>query len=273
MAPILTKECPHCHEESFNTRELLGLDYFSATQCKECGAPVRNDGFRQFMILPAILVVFFAGLIVFSLLPGSLEPFGFLFIIVSVFLTYTLLAKPVTLSYPKIDAPPFTPDSDNDKVIIVKGWQEPELRRIVDNFIAGASSGFSASIEIEQLEGEVLRMTFPEDINVGDFACLVNHINYPTNLELTGRTIIVAGTTTLPSDFHGIPEPLAGVEAIVYVPENDRDVDVVYLQTETGLILANSFSEGVWHKVDETRLSDEVKSLVREGLGASLESE
>jgi hypothetical protein len=261
MAPILTKECPNCHEESFSARELLGLDYFSATQCKACGAPVRNDGFRQFMMVPAILVVFFAGLVVFSMLPGSLEPFGFLLLLVSVFLTYTWLAKPVTLSYPKIDTPAFTPDPDNDKLIVVKGWGETELQRIVNGFFADGTSGFSARIEIQAIEDSLFRLNFPDDIPFSDFACLVNYLNYPANLELTGRSIVAVGRSTLTADFHGISEPLAGAKAIVYVPESDQDYDVVYVQTEIGTTLMNSFSEGVWRRANEPRLPGEGRRL------------
>ena len=49
------KECPHCHEETFGFRELFLLEYFSPNECKACGKLVRNDGFRQFLAVPAIL--------------------------------------------------------------------------------------------------------------------------------------------------------------------------------------------------------------------------
>ena len=79
---------------------------------------------------------------------------------------------------------------------------------------------------------------------------------------LTGRSITIAGEARLSSDFQGIPESLVGSKAIIYVPEDDQDYDVVYLQTETGTTLANSFSDGVWRNVNNARLSSEVKTLV-----------
>jgi len=94
------------------------------------------------------------------------------------------------------------------------------------------------------------------------FGFLVNYLAYPTNFALAGRSISVAGKTMLSPDFQGIPESLAEKKAIIYVPENDQDYDVIYLLVETGAAFANAFSEGVWREVKDTRLSSEVKMLV-----------
>jgi len=49
---------------------------------------------------------------------------------------------------------------------------------------------------------------------------------------------------------------------MLYVPENDQDYDVVYLQTASGANLAYSFSEDEgWKPVKTARLSTEVKRL------------
>jgi hypothetical protein len=160
-----------------------------------------------------------------------------------------------------IDTPVFTPDPDNDKTIIVKGWGETELQRIVNGFFADGMSRVSDRIEIQAVEENLFRLSFPDDISFSDFACLVNYLNYPANLEPTGRTIVAVGRSTMTEDFHGISEPMAGAKAIVYVPESDRDYDVVHLQTEMGTTLMNSFSEGVWRRVNEPRLPDEVTRL------------
>src|SRR5437870_3818113 len=135
MDPFLTKACPHCHEDSFGVRELFSLNYFSADQCKACGKLVRNDGFRQFLTVPAILIALLLGLAVFASLPSPLEPFGLLLFVVLAALPVIILAQPVKLD-PKSDLAPFTPDADNDKVIVVKGWTEDELQKILNDFIA-----------------------------------------------------------------------------------------------------------------------------------------
>src|SRR2546426_4894482 len=262
MGQFLTKECPHCHEDSFGARELFSLDYFSANQCKACGKLVRNDGFRQFLTVPAILVALFLGLAVFASLPSPLEPFGLLLFVILVALPVIILAKPVKLDS-KSDLAPFTPDPDNDKVILVKGWHEDELQRILDDFIAEDTSGVASyRIEVGKRDEDFYSLTFPQDIHAAVFGFLVNYLAYPRNFGLTDRLIIVAGKRTLDSNFQGIPQSLVGNRAIIYIPEDDQDYDVVYLQTETGNTFANCFSEGVWREVKDTRLSSEAKMLI-----------
>ena len=261
MARFLTKECPHCHEDSFGWRELIVLDYFSPHECKACGKLVRNDGFRQLLIVPTILVALFVGIVLFASLPSSLEPFGLLLVLVFAALPVIILAKPVKLD-PKSDLAPFTPDPNNDKVIVVRGWNEDELQRILGDFIEADTSGVASyKIEVEKRDEDLHSLTFPQDIHPTIFGFLVIYLAYPTNFGLAGRSIIVAGETMLNSDFQGIPESLADKKAIIYVPENDQDYDVIYLQVETGATFANAFSEGVWREVKDARLSSEVKML------------
>src|SRR5437016_8609614 len=261
MGQFLTKECPHCHEDSFGVRELFSLNYFSEDQCKACGKLVRNDGFRQFLTVPAILVALFLGWAVFASLPNLLEPFGLLLFVILAGLTEIILAQPVKLD-PKSDLAPFTPDPDNDKVIVVKGWSEDELQKILNDFIAEDTSGVASyKIEVNKRDEDLYSLSFPQDIHPAIFGFLVNYLAYPMNFALAGRSIIVAGKAMLNSDFQGIPQSLVGKKAIIYIPENDQDYDVVYLQTETGTTLANSFSDGVWREVKDARLSSEVKML------------
>ncbi len=257
------KECPHCHEDSFGVRELFSLDYFSADECKACGKLVRNDGFRQFLTLPAILLALFLGLVIFSLIPSPLEPFGLLLVILLVALPIVLLAKPVKADDPDADLMPFIPDLENDKVIMVSGWNEEELRRILDDFVAeDASAAYECRIDISEGDQNLHRLTFPEDIHPSEFASLVNYLNYPMNPGLAERSIIVAGKTTLNSHFQSMPPSLMGKKAMLYVPENDQDYDVVYMQTETGATFAKSMSELGWRRISDPRLSSEVKMLI-----------
>jgi uncharacterized protein (DUF983 family) len=262
MAWFLTKECPHCHEESFGFRELFQLGYSSADQCKACGKPVRNDGFRQFLSVPAILIALFVAFVVFASLPNSLQPFGFLLVLVSVLLTPMLLAKPVRLGQPQTDLPAFTPDPNNDKLIVVSGWSEEELHGILDDFTeADLSRSPSYQIDIAKRYEGLYGLTFPADIHPALFLSLVNYLNYPVNVGLDGHSIAVVGKTTLNSDFEGVSQSLIGKRAILYVPDNDEDYDVVYLQAETGKILETSFSRGTWRQVTEPRMGSEVKRL------------
>lgn len=261
MAWLLTKECPHCHEGCFGFRELFQLDYSSADQCRSCGKLVRNDGFRQLLSVPAILMALFVAFVVFASLPNSLQPFGLLLVLVSVLLTPMLLAKPVRVDHPKTPLPAFTPDPNNDKLIVVSGWSEEELHGILDDFIEEDLQSPSYQIDIAKRYEGIYGLTFPADIHPSLFLSLVNYLNYPVSFGLDGHSIAVVGKTTLNSDFEGVSQSLIGKRAILYVPDNDEDYDVVYLRAETGTILETSFSRETWRQVTEARMGSEVKRL------------
>jgi len=59
----------------------------------------------------------------------------------------------------------------------------------------------------------------------------------------------------------GLPKSLEGKKALLYLPENDEDYDVVFLQTDSGVTLVNSLNDRVWRKVNDARLSSAVMSL------------
>ena len=258
----MMKRCPHCQEDTFGWRELVVLDYFTRDQCKACGKLVRNDGVRQFLIFPAILAALFVGIVVFSLTPNSLQPLGVIFIILLVGLSNILFAKPAKVELPKVDRPPFTPDPNNDKVIIVTGWNDEELNKILDDFGAQDSDS-PPQIEVQSRYDEYFRLTFPEDLSPFDFAALVNYLNYPFDFDLALHTIAAGGKTSLSSDFQGIPAPLVGSKAIVYAPEDDQDYTVVHLHSEAGasfsISLADSSSR--WQPILDAKLSSQVRML------------
>jgi hypothetical protein len=255
------KQCPHCHEESFGWRELISLDYFSSTECKACGQLVRNGGVRLFLTFPAILAALFVGGILLSVLPGSMEALGVLFIFLLIGISLIVLAKPSRPENPDAGLPSFTPDLNNNKMMMVCGWQEDELAGIIDDFRAESTIDPPMEIEIrKRFESEFL-LTFPGDIAPWNFAALVNYLIYPIGFDSAGRALVVAGRTTLNADFTGIPESLHGKKAIVYVPENDDDYTVVYMHTETGDNFAGSFNEMVWQSVDEPRLPASIQAL------------
>lgn len=255
------KECPHCHEDSFGWRELIFLDYFRPSECKACGKPVRNDGIRQLLTVPTVFGVFLIGLVVFSVLPGALEALGLLFIFVLIGLSLLLLAKPSRFEDPNAGFPSFTPDLNNDKTIMVSGWTENELRKIVDDFRQQGTIDPPMEVEIQARFENQFILTFPGDIAPGDFAALVNYLTYPIDFDLAERTLRVAGLTTLNSDFSGMPESLQGRKALLYVPANDDDYTVVYMQTETGENFAMSMNEMAWQSVGASRFPAGLKAL------------
>jgi hypothetical protein len=139
---------------------------------------------------------------------------------------------------------------------MVKGWKGEELRKIIDDFIeVYKEDSFPAyTIDYEKRAEYIYRLYFPKDIHPLLFTFLINCLAYPFDFDLTSRSIVVGGKTTLSSAFKGIEPSLFGQKASLDLPENDQDHDIVCLQTETRLNQANSFTELVWRRVKEARL-------------------
>jgi len=256
------KKCPYCHEETFGWRQLLSLGSFTDEACKNCHQLVRNSGWRQLLAPLAIISIILAAMPLLALLPSDLEVFLIPLAVIVLPLMLVLLAKPVKAEDPQTDLSPFTPDPNNDKAILIQGWSEDELRKILGDFVEQDLSVFAAfQIEIQERFENSFALTFPEDIHPNEFVSLINYLAYPSEFDLAGRSIIVAGKTTLNSDFDGLPKSFAGKKALLYLPENDDDYQVVYLQVESGGTLAKSFNEGDWRQVKDARLSSAVMSL------------
>jgi hypothetical protein len=174
-----------------------------------------------------------------------------------------LTIKLVRAESQQTDLSPFTPDLENDKAILIQGWNEDELGEILSDFVEQDLSAFVAfRIEIQKRFENSFALTFPQDIHPDEFVSLINYLGYPLGFDLTGRSIVVAGQTTLNSDFDGLPKSVEGEKALVYLPENAGDHDVVYLRTESGVTLAKSCNKGVWRRVKEVRLSSPVRSQI-----------
>jgi hypothetical protein len=259
------KNCPHCHEETFGWRELIALNFFSSEECKNCHKFVRNSGWRQLIAPLAVVTIILAALLLSQFLPSEKAVFLIPVAMILISLVLVLIAKPVKEEVPQMDLSPFTPDPGNDKAILVQGWNEDELHRILDDFVEQNLSTFAAfRIEIQNRFENSFALTFPEDIHPSEFVCLINFIAYPFDFDLAGRSIVVAGKTTLNSDFDGLPKSFAGKKALLYLPENDDDYQVVYLRVESEGTLAKSLSKGDWLKTKDARLSTAVVSLMND---------
>lgn len=165
--------------------------------------------------------------------------------------------------FPANPLPAYSPDPDNAKVVVVTGWREEELRKIIDDFIRvyERDSYPPYTIELHRQTENTYRLTFPKDVHPWLLTFLINYLAYPSDFDLTRRSIIVAGKATLSPAFTGVDTSLLGKSVVLYLPENDQDHDVVYMQVETGDTYVNSFTELRWRKVSEARLSNEVKTL------------
>jgi hypothetical protein len=258
----VNKECPHCGVDDFRLWDLfnLTLNYSTPSECRNCAGLVRISGSSRFLTLLTTALLAVLGFVLLS--PFVPEWLVISLLIALIPLPIMLFAKPVKSEDPQTDSSPFTPDLENDKAILIRGWNEDELGKILDDFVETDLSAFAAfRIEIQKRLENSFALTFPEDIHPDEFVCLINYLAYPFDFDLAGRSIVVAGKTTLNSDFDGLPKSFEGKKALLYLPQNDDDYQVVYLQIEPGVTLAKSFNEGAWRKVKDARLSSAVMSL------------
>jgi hypothetical protein len=180
---------------------------------------------------------------------------------------WLLLKRAFGMMPQPVDLPPFTPKADNDKVVFVQGWVEDDLKKILESFKGTYErDGYAAyRFQVTRLADDRFRLTFPEDIHPQLLIFLVNYIHYPFGFDLANRVMAVVGQSALDLEngFEGL-DPGFGDRAILYVPKDDKDYDVLYMQTEKGISLATSFTDMIWKKVDDPRLSPGVMALVEE---------
>ncbi len=159
---------------------------------------------------------------------------------------------------------PFVPNLGNDKTILVKGWNEDEVRKIIADFIETyKNQGYPPyTIEYQKKNENLYKLNFPQDIHPVLFTFLVDYVAYPFELDFENRSITVGGKATLSSDFAGIDGSLTGQKAMFYLPENDQEGAVVYMRTDSGIYFANSFDKISWERVQDSRLSEETKKLL-----------
>ena len=154
----------------------------------------------------------------------------------------------------------FTPDPNNDKALLVYGWSETEVRKMLADFATmyELNNGFSYRI---RAQGQQLQVAFPEDIEPGLFAFLVNYVRYPKNVESGERKVESIGVTTLSPDF-GLPTPaLAGKRAVIYVPVGDKEFDRVFVRVD-GKTFENSFAATCWQVVSDAQMPAEASAAV-----------
>lgn len=102
---------------------------------------------------------------------------------------------------------------------------------------------------------------FSQDILSFDYLALINYLHYPIDVPAGGQLIDVIGKATLTSNFQGIPQSLIGKKGLFYIPDNDHNFDLVFVDTATPSTLKFSLSEQVWQPVNNSRMPNGVRML------------
>ena len=155
---------------------------------------------------------------------------------------------------------PFVANPKNDKALVVHGWGIDELQKILGQF--KTKYEIQNAKHLIRSEGDKLQVVFPEDLKPDLFCFLVNYVQYPEGFDLKHRSITSAGTATLSLDF-GLPSTtLVGKKAVFYIPTNDREYDLVYLEVD-GQAYEHSFAGRCWRPMRDARMPEAVGELTR----------
>lgn len=157
------------------------------------------------------------------------------------------------------------PSGPNDKEVLVRGWKNEELRRILDDFKAMYRDRLPAdfAVTVRPLADGAMRLTFPADLPPPFFAWFVNYIRYPKDFDLDMRSIVVLGRTTLSAAFEPPEEKMIGQKAIFYVPADDREYDLVFVRVGA-VTYEFSFSRGEWKVMSSERMPPGLDSLLKQ---------
>jgi len=156
--------------------------------------------------------------------------------------------------------PAFVADPKNRTSVIVRGWTYDELAKIIAYFLSSYELP-DATTTVTARSDSTLVIRFPNDIQPEHLFYLVNYIQYPKGFDLTHRSIGVVAHIVLGPVFPVPDASLTGRGAIVYVPANDKDFDLVYAKAETGQAYRISFTDLAWQPVDDPRVPASVSGL------------
>jgi hypothetical protein len=155
----------------------------------------------------------------------------------------------------------FVPNPHNDNSVVVRGWAGAELERILGDFRQSYEIPQASGWSMTAGPGGELVIAFPNDIEPRLLFFLVNYIQYPKGFDLTQRTIAVLSHVVLTPAF-GIPDnTLIGKHAVIYVPSNDTEYDLVCAKVENGGAYEIPFTNLIWKRASDPRMPNAVKSL------------
>jgi hypothetical protein len=157
----------------------------------------------------------------------------------------------------------YAPERGHDKRIAVRGWSDTELAAILRDFEHMFREQLHQGYRIKsgrELDG-TFRLSFPNDIEPELYCCLLNALIHPTDYELEGRAVAVLGRVRLSAAFT-LPDPgLRGRYAWVYLPEDDRGYELVFVEIPGGPVYEHDFVRRQWQPLSEACMPAALREL------------
>ena len=151
---------------------------------------------------------------------------------------------------------------DGDAFVAVRGWNQVELEQILAAIAQSYDLPREALLSSQQRDGSYA-VTFPQGVQAAHLFFLVNYLHYPVGFDLDGRKIAVAGNVTLTEAF-GVPDAaMLGRAATIYVPADDADYDLVFVQVQPGATYSVPFTNLSWNETKDPRMPLDIMEMRR----------
>ena len=130
----------------------------------------------------------------------------------------------------------------NDKLVLVNNVTSSEIDKILTGFCNMYNKeSFVALLRLYELNEKQFAITFPYDIGFQTYCFLVNYIRYPMGFN---KSFEVTGWATPKNGEMWITEKSANKKIMLFIPNDDKEYDNVYLTTEDNIGYKLGFAMG-----------------------------
>jgi hypothetical protein len=183
--------------------------------------------------------------------------FGVVVLVVAAGLLVLYLRIPTYVTTAKV----FVPNPANDTVVLVRGWDEAELSKILADFTRSYQNRLPTAqpFSVER-ERDRFRIRFPSDIPPPLLSFLVNYLQYPKDFDFNNRQVAAVGIVTLTNAFPLPSDTYLGKQARIYVPSNDQRYDEVYIAVGSEYF-RQPFTNMAWEASTDGRVPEAMRDL------------
>jgi hypothetical protein len=133
-------------------------------------------------------------------------------------------------------------EAPNNKIVMIRGVAYESVRKAIKSFCKQYNK---KSTEVQprlyKLPSEECAITFPYDLDFETFCYFVNFLKYPIGVKYES---IVTAWTNINHTYQEIPENMENKKVMLFIPEDDKEYDHVFLTTEDNIVYKFSFSAG-----------------------------
>ena len=135
-----------------------------------------------------------------------------------------------------------TQEKPNDKLVIVDNISKTEIDSILTGFCNMYNKeSFQAQPRLYKLSERQFAITFPYDIEFEIYCYFVNYVHYPMGFDKS-FDVTAWGTTGQANGW--ITEKSANKKVMLFIPEDDKEHDNVFLTTEDNIGYKLGFARG-----------------------------